>query len=186
MSHTNSIDRLLSELNDTPRATGEEKTASTKTASPVDAAIQAALDQIEGTKTASEASPVADLMKTAQAMRDADLDGEVKHANLLGAAFIDGAMARAEVWREAASETDKLASIAPEALEVLEKFASEHPAEYRELANAGFFAGIEEVEKRAAAEWEEGFRETAALIHKAAADHFREGFRATEEILKAA
>lgn len=124
------IASLLNKLEAAPAPVA--KTASDNSA---DAAIAAALASLETTKTASEkASPVADLMKVAAEVAAADEDANVKLAQRMGAAFVDGQVERMRQYEKAAEEleatdTEKKAHFEAgynETVELIHKTAAAH------------------------------------------------------------
>ena len=187
MNRIDSILNLLSAPTSVPAQT--TKTASAHT-SPLDAAIENAIGNITGsTKVASAdagaASPVADLMKLSNEVREADEDGEVKLARRMGSAFTDGMVERAELYRQHAAELDKTAGYRDERQAVLEKFASEHPAQYAALVREGYFSETREKSgAEEAADFDAGFVEKAAEIHAQATSHFIAGYAALEQALQ--
>lgn len=177
------IDSILNMLEAPSAAPVTTKTASAS-GSPVDAAVDAVIAKLEGTtKTASAggASPVSDLMKLAAEVREADVEGEIKLARRMGAAFTDGMVERAELYRGQSDEMNKTA--AAQEHDALEKFAAENPAQYAALVSEGFFEAAGST-KQAAAEYDEGFIEKAAEIHDIASAHFIEGYNRLGEALQ--
>lgn len=147
------IDTLLKKI-DAPTAAPTEKTASATTAS-LDDRINAALAQLGTEKTASPAtpaapvdSPVGALMKVAAEAAAADNDANIKLAHQMGAAFVDGQVARMQMYEKAAAELE------PEPTEA-EKVAA---------FNAGFQETAELIHKTAAAHFVIGHDAVVAAI----------------------
>lgn len=134
-------------LNKLDRGAPLTKTAAETAKAPsLDERLDAALAQVGSAKTASAetqaTSPVAALAKVAAEVAAADEESNIKLAQRMGRAFVDGQVERMAEWEKAAAD---VAASAPAPVET-------------------------ESEKQAA--FEQGFNETAELIHKAAAAHF--------------
>ena len=139
----------------------------------------------EPTKTASQASPVDDLVKIAADLSQSEHDALVKEAQLYGAAVCDGFMARASQYNEAAS---KLAgqSIDKTAAEGdFEKFAAENPEMVKEAAELGYETAAGQLEKLAQAAYDKGWNDTVIQVHKLASDSFVTGFKSIIEMIEA-
>ena len=187
----NRIDSILSVLNaptSAPAPAPTTKVAS-ENLSPLDAAIESATSAITGsakTASAAEASPVGDLLKLANEIREADQEGEIKLAHRMGSAFTDGMVERAELYRQQAVALDKTAGYNEEHA-ALEKFAAENPAQYAALVSQGFFSNDPQAKlaaEREAADFDAGFIEKTAEIHDLASNHFLAGYAALEQALQ--
>lgn len=143
----------------------------------------------ETQKTASQASPVQDLVKIASDLSAAEHDALVKEANLYGAAVCDGFMARLAQYDQASAkvaaaqpaQTAKTASDGD-----FEKFASENPELVKEAAQLGFDSTVLQLEKLAHAAYDAGWNNTVTQIHKLASDSFVAGFKFVVDQIEAA
>ena len=158
-----SFDRILDRLEDTDPST--EKTASeTAPETTPEAQLIAQVEAITSEKTASEtptASPVTDLQAMAKQAHDAEQDHLVKEAHLLGSAIADGFMERYAQYDNALNEAGVKTADAPAAL-------SEQA-----IANAaaqGYKQAAVDMEKQAAASYEQGYNDQMQAVHKIASE----------------
>ena len=140
------------------------------------AALSAAV--ASGEKVAAEQagpSPVADIMKIASDMSKAESDVAIKESALLGAAFVDGAMARAAQYQKAAAELN----VDPE----FGKFAAENQEQIKQAAQLGYAQTREGLEKMAADTYKKGYDDTVETIYKTASLEFIKAALITENLL---
>jgi hypothetical protein len=143
----------------------------------------------EAQKTASQASPVADLTKIASDLSTAEHDALVKEANLYGAAVADGFMARlaqydaasAKVAAQAPAPATKVASD-----DSFEKFAAENADLVKEAAQLGYDTTSLQLNKLAQSAYEAGWNQTVMQVHKTASDSFVAGFKFVIDQIEAA
>lgn len=146
----------------------------------------------EAQKTASQTSPVQDLVKIASDLSATEHESLVKEANLYGAAVCDGFMARLAQYNEASAKVTAAqpATAAPAAKTAseddFEKFASENPDLVKEAAQLGYDATMLQMEKLSQAAYDAGWNNTVAQIHKLASDSFVAGFKFIVDQVEAA
>lgn len=166
-----------------PQGVTSEKVAASNTG---DALRQALRDATAGgatEKQASTGSPVADLMKTAAAVADAEHDALLKEAQLYGAAVADSFVARLAQHNAALEQMNGGAKVASVQDGGFEKFASENPALVKEAAELGYTTTQQQMEKLAEAAYEKGYNETVEAIYKTAHASFVQGFQDISTIL---
>jgi len=164
MSTENAFTRILTRLDESdPGVT--EKTAAVQPEQTVQARM---LDQVRAvsdasTKTASAnapaapASDLATMAKTAQAAEQAQLEKQAHH---MGAAVADGFMERFAAYDSAlTSQGVKTATV-----------ASIQPGQVKQAAQAGYQQAVTDMEKRANAQYEQGYKDQLAAIHKTASE----------------
>jgi hypothetical protein len=184
-------------IEDIMRFLDTEENANTKVASAAPAAaapapMQSALADVMATlgqsKVASEAAPAApaaptaapvnDLVKMATEIVAIDRDGEIKHAQLVGAAMADAFVARINQWDTAAGTgADKTASEASQ----LEKFASENPEAYRSAVQQGYADAKSLIEKVGQDLYNQSYSREIEDIQKTATEHFVHGWTAIQQ-----
>ena len=180
------IEKVLANIRSSqaPEKTAAEQTPTTKTASSVPAeALKGALTEALKTseKVAAEQKqpgPVEDVMKIAAEMANAEQDIAVKQAALLGAAFYDGAMARAAQYQKAAAELNT--DTDPE----FSKFASENPELVKQAAELGYQQTRDGLEKMADDAYTQGWNNTVEAIYKTAAVEFMKAAQVTGAMLE--
>lgn len=166
-------------------------TTSTEAAANLKQALAAVAQPEPETKTASQASPVDDLVKLASDVAGTEHEALVKEANLYGAAVADGFMARLAQYGVAADKLaaagavpqHKTASLADDGS--FEKFAAEHPDMVREAHDLGYSSATTELQKLAEAAFVQGHNQTVEAIYKLACDSFMGGFSSTIQLLEA-
>lgn len=168
--------------------------AKTAAAAPVPTeALKTAMNEAlkTGEKTAAEQKqpgPVEDVMKVAAEIANAEKDVAVKEAQLLGAAFYDGVMARAAQFQKAAEELNKNAPAAPAKIASEQdpefaKFASENPELVKQAAQLGYEQTRAGLEKMAADAYDQGWNNTVEAIYKTAAMEFVKAAKVTEAMI---
>lgn len=146
----------------------------------------------EAQKTASQSSPVQDLVKIASDLSAAEHDALVKEAQLYGASVADGFMARlaqydAAATKVAATQPAPPAQVAKTASDdSFEKFAAENPDLVKEAAQLGYDSTMLQLEKLSQAAYDAGWNNTVAQIHKLASDSFVAGFKFVVDQIEAA
>lgn len=177
--------------------TGGEKTASVTTpvvapsapspSNPSDRLKQALAEAIAPAaqaKTASAPSPVADLTKIAADLSSAESDALIKEAQLYGAAVMDGIMARAAQYTEAAAKTAAALPAAPSSTETFDKFAAANPDLVKEAAELGYASTVAQLEKLNKLAEDKGWNDAVEQIHKHATDSFIAGFKDTLALME--
>jgi len=168
MSNENAFTRILSRLDESDPAV-TEKTASVQAVQSVEARmleqVRAVSDSTAKTASANApaapASDLASMAKSAQASEQAQL---TKQAQFMGAAIADGFMTRFAAYDTALSEQGvKVAAVAP---------IQTAPAngQVKEAAQAGYQQAVVDMEKRANAQYEQGYKDQLTAIHKTAAE----------------
>lgn len=141
---------------------------------------------------ALNSSPVVDLMKTASEMVSAEHESLVKEAQLYGAAVMDGMMARASQYNEAATKlaaANPILAVSPAGYvpgDTFEKFASENPDLVREAAELGYEKTLIQMDKLAEAAHAKGYSEAVNTVYKLAHQSFTSGFEDTLRLVEAA
>jgi hypothetical protein len=165
----------------------QTKTASVNTSNtPPNSAMSTALADVLRSvgqpqeKTASvqhTEAPVNDLVKMAAEMVSIDRDGEVKHAQLVGAAMADAFVSRVSQWENAAGT----AKTAEDTSTQLEKFAAEQPAAFNAAVQQGYSDAKTLIEKIGQDTYAQAYATETENIHKTAAMHFVAGWDAMEQ-----
>jgi hypothetical protein len=189
------IDRILAGIRDTQAAEKKasetpvpavaEKTASTQTA--LVAALNDALAP-KDTKvaSASEASPVDDVMKVAQELAGAEKEAAVKEAQILGTAFADAAIARMAEWNKTAAQMVTAAPVqAVQGNSDFGKFANANPDLVKQAAQLGYEKAKADLEKQAEDSYVQGYNDTVETIHKTASLEFLKAAAITSQIIDA-
>lgn len=194
MSQAAKIEDIMRFL-DTEEASSKTAAAAPAPVAQSDAApaMQAALADvmasIGGSKTASEAAPagappaaaaapVNDLVKMANEIVAIDREGEVKHAQLIGAAMADAFVARIGQWEKAAAAVDAPSEKTASEAELLEKFAQAAPQAYQAAVSQGYAHAKDLIEKMGQDLYARSFEAEKGLIEKRAAEHFVHGWNA--------
>lgn len=184
------IEDIMSFLN------AEEATSKTAAEAPAKpaaapAAMQSALSEvmasIGATKTAAEApaapaaAPVNDLVKMANEIVAIDRDGEIKHAQLVGAAMADAFVSRVNQWEKAAAAVEPAEKTAADEAAMLEKFAQVNPEAYQTAVAQGYAHAKGIIEKVGQDIYARSFAAERGAIEKKAAEHFVHGWNAIAE-----
>lgn len=164
---------------------------STEAAENLKQALAAVAQPEPETKTASQASPLGDLVKLAADVANTEHEALTKEAQIYGAAVADGFMARLAQYGVAADKLaaagavgqQKTASISD--ADTFEKFAAENPQMVREAHDLGYATTQAELQKLAEAAYAQGHNQTVEAIYKLACDTFVGGFTDTLKLLEA-
>lgn len=124
-------------------------------------AMTDALASTEKVASASEKSPVQDVMKIAQEMAAAEQEAAVKEAQVLGTALADAAIARINEWNKLAAELAPQITPAP--------IPAQHTMPQEKLS--------------AEEEYAQGYDDAVNEIHKTAAEEFMKAAVATSILL---
>lgn len=130
--------------------------------------------------TTPASAPVADLVKMATDLSNAEEEALLKQAQVYGAAICDGFMARYAQYETAASE------VAPEPTKTAEtqpattdgdfnKFAQANPELVKEAYDLGYQTKMAQLKKTAEERFEAGYNDTLAEVHKTAAVVYKHG-----------
>lgn len=205
------IEKILSGLRQTQDTTKEASApltlvsppAADKTASdaPRDALVGALSTALAAAplseKTASDknAGPVADVMKVAEELAATEQEANIKHAQVMGAAFADSFVARLGQWQTKAAEL--LTTPAPAAPAApapasantpptYAKFAHENPGIIAQTQQLGYDQTKAALEKQANEAQVAGFNDAVNAIHKAASFEFIKGAHVMSQVLDTA
>lgn len=197
------IEKILSGLRQTQDTTKEasalastpapvaEKTAGDTPRDALVGAMNAALAAAPAVvKTAGEKSnPVADVMKVAEELAATEQEANIKHAQVMGAAFADAFVARLGRWETKAAELNAQAPNAPAtpaAGSTFAKVAQENPGLIAQAQGLGYQQTKAALEKQANDAYVAGFNDTVELIHKTASVEFIKGAQVMSKVLDAA
>lgn len=196
------IEKILSGLRQTQDTTKEASASASAPASlteksagdtPRDAlvgAMNAALAVAPSAteKIASEKSdPVNDVMKVAAELAATEQEANIKHAQVMGAAFADAFVARLGQWETKAAALNAQAPAAPAApTSTFAKVAQENPALITQAQTLGYQQTKAALDKQATDAYEAGFNDTVTLIHKTASVEFIKGAQVMGLVLDAA
>lgn len=162
------FDRILARLNQAEEATTVKTAAETPAAASTEARLVSTLTAVSAdlSKQAAAVAPapkqdvLSDLSKIAQSTAAAEQDLLMKEASLLGAAIADGFMVRFTAYNEALSKTASAQTT------VVASGAEEQ-------IKQAYAKGAADMEKKAQAEYQQGFNDQLAQIHKTASQiHF--------------
>lgn len=162
MSTENAFTRILNRLEDSDSAI-TEKTASVETEQTAEANMLAQVRAVSEatTKTASAnapAAPASSLQTMAKTAQEAEQVQLSKQAHFMGAALADGFMERFAVYDTALSAQGvKVAS-------------TTDTGQVKEAAAAGYRQAVVDLEKRASAQYEQGYNDQMKTIHKTASE----------------
>lgn len=193
------IEKILSGLRQTQDTTKEASVAAAPAAAPATkvasesprdsllGAMNAALSAAPSSqKVANEkTSPVADVMKVAEELAASEQEANIKHAQVMGAAFADAFVARLNVWNVKAAELNAQAPQPPAAASYA-KIAHEDPALVAQAQSLGYSQTKAALEKQAEDAYAAGFNDTVELIHKTASVEFIKGASVMSKVLDAA
>lgn len=162
--------RILSRMQDAETGI-TEKTAAAEPEAPNAAArmLSTVRNISSAVKTASvapstPATPVASLERMAKEAQAAEQDQLLKQAQFMGAAVADGFMERFAQYDTAlASQGVKTAASLP-------ANNAESEAVLQKVAEAAYGQAVQDMEKQAAAEYEQGYNDQLQEIHKIASD----------------
>lgn len=156
-----------------------ENTASVEKKAATNAALVNALNEAlaPAEKTASEASPVNDVMKVASEIANAEQEVAVKEAQLLGTAFADAAISRISEWNKTAASML--------AANPAEKMAGASEDLLKQAAQMGYEQAKKDMEKEAEESYVQGYNDTVEAIHKTASDEFLKAAALTRQIIQA-
>jgi hypothetical protein len=190
------IDRILSGLRQTQDTTKEaavsavapstEKVAAEAPRDALVSALNSALTAAPSAeKTASaKANPVADVMKVAEELAATEQEANIKHAQVMGAAFADAFVSRMGVWQAKAAELNQQPVVASPSN--FGKLAQENPALLTQAQNLGYQQTKAALDKQANDAYVAGFNDTVNAIHKTASDEFVKGAQVMNLVLNAA
>lgn len=127
---------------------------------------------------APQSAPVADLVKMATDLSNAEEEALMKQAQVYGAAICDGFMARYAQYEHAAGQVapEKTAATQPAAgTEDFAKFAQANPQLTREAYDLGYQTKLAQLQADANQQFEAGFNDTMAEVHKTASAVYKHG-----------
>ena len=165
MAEENAFARILNRMSAAESGITEKTAGATNTPEPDGAArmLSTVRAVTSSVKTAAVAAPTpkASLEKMATEAQQAEETQLLKQAQFMGAALADGFMERFAQYDVALGDV-KTASIAPANQDQLQK-----------VAQAAYTQAVQDMEKKAAAEFDAGYNDQLAQIHKVASDvHF--------------
>lgn len=165
MAEENAFARILSRMS-AADAGITEKTASAPSTPEPDASarmlstVRAVTTSVKTAAIAAAPTPKASLEKMAADAQRAEESQLIKQAQHMGAALADGFMERFAQYDAALGEI-KVAAV------------SADPAQLQKVAQAAYAQAVQDMEKKAAAEYEAGYNDQLKEVHKIASDvHF--------------
>jgi hypothetical protein len=190
MSNPARIEDIMRFMDTDQAAAPAEKTAAVAPPAELSVAMDAVMQSLPGaTKTAAAtpapaSTPAQDLMKIAEQVAALDREGEIKHAQLLGAAMGDAFVARVGQWEAAAAAVDspqaKTAAANDQA--ALAKFAAENPEAFQAAAQQGYLEGKALIEKVGQQVFEQRYQQKVAAIRTTALQHWGHAFKTMDEV----
>lgn len=199
------IEKILSGLRQTQDTTKEAAAAplanvsTDKTAAAADApretlvgALNTALAAAPSNeKTANDkGGPVADVMKVAEELAATEQEANIKHAQVMGAAFADAFVSRLGTWQTKAAELNAQAPTvhtpAAPVVTPFGKFAAENPAIVAQTQQLGYEQTKAALEKQSNEAYVAGHNDAVTAIHKTASLEFIKGAHTMSKVLDAA
>jgi len=173
MAEDNAFARILNRMNTADTGVTEKTAAAAEpdAATRMLSTVRSVTSSVKKAEVAASATPRASLEKMAADAQQQEEAQLLKQAEFMGAALADGFMERFAQYDAALGNT---------------KVASASQPDLEKVAEAAYVQGIQDMEKRAADEFEAGYNEQLQQVHKLASDIHYIGQQAAQHLVKTA